>query len=47
MKKIENFMWSGAGTDEVYMSSWAYYNDLLFLKNQVAVKSSISNLNSR
>lgn len=47
VKKVENSIRSGTGTQEVYTPAWAFYNDLLFLKDQECVRSSSSNLEAR
>lgn len=43
-KKVQDSMRSGSGTDDVYTPTWAYYEDLMFLKDQEAIRTSISNL---
>ena len=43
-KKVEDSMRSGSGTDDVYTPTWTYYEDLVFLKDQEAIRSSTSNL---
>ncbi|XP_068212548.1 uncharacterized protein [Palaemon carinicauda] len=43
-KKVEDSMRSGTGADDVYTPTWTYYEDLLFLKDQEAIRTSTSNL---
>lgn len=44
VKKVEASMRFASGTDDVYTPSWTYYEDLVFLKDQEAIKSYSSNL---
>ncbi|XP_064110469.1 uncharacterized protein LOC135218239 [Macrobrachium nipponense] len=43
-KKVEDSMRSGIGADDVYTPTWTYYEDLMFLKDQEAIRISTSNL---
>lgn len=44
LKKIRK-KWSGAGTDEVYKSTWPYFNALKFLFPVLSANSTQSNMN--
>ncbi|XP_064082898.1 uncharacterized protein LOC135198856 [Macrobrachium nipponense] len=43
-KKVEDSMRSGTGADDVYTPTWTYYEDLMFLKDQEAIRTSTSKL---